>query len=78
MGGAWLLLVAFPVLLGPALRLDHDPSVLADRPSLLIIADKRYVSRELDNDVADSEVQLPRPNYRNRTRPSTCSNLFGN
>ena len=27
--------------------LDHDPSMLADRPGLVIIADKGYVSREL-------------------------------
>ena len=27
--------------------LDHDPSVLADRPGLLIIADKGSVTRSL-------------------------------
>lgn len=47
--------------------LDHDPSVLADRPGLLIIADKGYVSRELDNYLTDRGVQPLRPNYRNRT-----------
>ncbi len=47
--------------------LDHNPSVLADRPGLLIIADKGYVSRELDAFPAERGVQLLRPNYRNRT-----------
>ena len=28
--------------------LDHDPTLTTDRPGLLIIADKGYVSRELD------------------------------
>lgn len=32
--------------------LDHDPILLADRPSLLIIADKGSVSRELDTFLA--------------------------
>jgi hypothetical protein len=47
--------------------LDHDPSVLADRPGLLIIADKGYVSRELDMFLAERGVRLLRPSYRNRT-----------
>ncbi|MDX8055217.1 IS982 family transposase [Lentzea sp. BCCO 10_0798] len=47
--------------------LDHDPSVLADRPGLLIIADKGYVSRELDAFLAERGVRLLRPSYRNRT-----------
>ena len=47
--------------------LDHDESVLHDRPGLLIIADKGYVSRELDAYLAERGVRLLRPNYRNRT-----------
>ncbi len=47
--------------------LDHDPTVLADRPGLLIIADKGYVSRELDAYLTERGVRLLRPNYRNRT-----------
>ena len=31
---------------------DHDPSVLADRPGPLIIADKGDISHELDNHLA--------------------------
>jgi hypothetical protein len=46
---------------------DHDPSVLADRPGLLIIADKGYVSRELDTFLVERGVRLLRPSYRNRT-----------
>ncbi|MBM7860314.1 hypothetical protein JOD27_004120 [Lentzea nigeriaca] len=46
--------------------LDHDPSVLADRPGLLIIADKGYISRELDTFLTERGVRLLRPNYRNR------------
>jgi hypothetical protein len=47
--------------------LEHDPAVLHDRPGLLIIADKGYVSRELDAFPADRGVRLLRPSYRNRT-----------
>ncbi|MFS8105130.1 IS982 family transposase [Lentzea alba] len=47
--------------------LDHDETVLHDRPGLLIIADKGYVSRELDAYLAERGVRLLRPNYRNRT-----------
>ncbi|WP_189260147.1 IS982 family transposase, partial [Lentzea flava] len=47
--------------------LDHDPSVLSDRPGLLIIADKGYVSGELDTFLAERGVRLLRPSYRNRT-----------
>ncbi|MCR3753733.1 Transposase DDE domain-containing protein, partial [Lentzea californiensis] len=47
--------------------LDHDPSVLADRPGLLIIADKGYVSRELDAFLSERGARLLRPSYRNRT-----------
>ncbi|MFC3986836.1 IS982 family transposase, partial [Streptosporangium jomthongense] len=46
---------------------DHDPALLADRPGLLIIADKGYVSAELDRYLSERGVQLLRPSYRNRT-----------
>lgn len=46
---------------------DHDPQLLADRPGLLIIADKGYVSTELDRYLAERDVRLLRPSYRNRT-----------
>jgi hypothetical protein len=47
--------------------LDHDPDLLTERPGLLIIADKGYVSAELDRWLADRGVRLLRPSYRNRT-----------
>jgi hypothetical protein len=47
--------------------LDHDPSVLSDRPGLLIIADKGYVSRELDAYPTERGARLLRPSYHNRT-----------
>ncbi|MER7499772.1 IS982 family transposase [Nonomuraea pusilla] len=47
--------------------LDHDPHLLAERPGLLIVADKGYVSAELDAYLAERGVRLLRPSYRNRT-----------
>jgi hypothetical protein len=47
--------------------LDHDPDLTAHRPGLTIIADKGYVSRELDAYLAERGVVLLRPSYRNRT-----------
>ncbi len=46
---------------------DHDPTLLATRPGLTIIADKGYVSRELDQYLDQHQVRLLRPSYRNRT-----------
>ncbi len=54
--------------------LDADRALLHDRPGLLILAVKGYVSQELDTYLTDRGVRLRRPSYRNRTRPSTCSN----
>lgn len=54
--------------------LDADRALLHDRPGLLILAVKGYVSQELDTCLTDRGVRLLRPSYRNRTRPSTCSN----
>nr|WP_228684747.1 transposase [Amycolatopsis thermoflava] len=45
---------------------DHEPHLLTDRPGLLIIADKGYVSRELDHYLTERGVRLVRPSYRNR------------
>jgi len=47
--------------------LDHDPTLTADRPGLTVIGDKGYVSAELDAFLAEREVRLLRPSYRNRT-----------
>lgn len=46
--------------------LDHDPDLITERPGLLIIADKGYVSAELDQWLAERGVRLLRPSYRNR------------
>ncbi len=40
---------------------------MIDRPGLLIVADKGYVSAELDRWLAERGVRLLRPSYRNRT-----------
>ena len=47
--------------------LDHDPTLTRQCPGLAIIADKGYVSAELDRFLADRGVVLLRPSYRNRT-----------
>ena len=46
--------------------LDHDPALTAHRPGLTIIADKGYVSAELDRYLTERGVALLRPSYRNR------------
>jgi hypothetical protein len=46
---------------------DHDPTLLGTRPGLTIIADKGYVSRELDHYLDQHQVRLLRPSYRNHT-----------
>ncbi|MEU0463441.1 transposase [Amycolatopsis sp. NPDC006131] len=45
---------------------DHEPHLLTERPGLLIIADKGYVSRELDHYLTQRGVRLIRSSYRNR------------
>jgi hypothetical protein len=47
--------------------LDHDPRLTAERPGLTVIADKGYVSAELDQFLHDRGAALLRPSYRNRT-----------
>src|ERR1041385_344920 len=46
---------------------DHESRLLADRPRLLLIADKGYVSRQPDHYLTQRGVRLIRPSYRNRT-----------
>ncbi|MFE9960501.1 hypothetical protein [Micromonospora sp. NPDC005299] len=46
---------------------EHDPDLISQRPGLLIIPDKGYVSAELDRWLAERGVRLLRPSYRNRT-----------
>ncbi len=46
--------------------LDADAALLAARPGLLLIADKGYVSAELDDYLHARGADLLRPSYRNR------------
>jgi hypothetical protein len=46
--------------------LDHDPDPDRRPAGLTIIADKGYVSRELDADLAERGIAVLRPSYRNR------------
>jgi hypothetical protein len=46
--------------------LDQEAELLAERPGLLLVADKGYVSAELDRYLADRGTALLRPSYRNR------------
>src|SRR3954449_9354782 len=46
--------------------LDADAELLAERPGLLLIADKGYVSHELDDYLHARGAELLRPSYRNR------------
>jgi hypothetical protein len=47
--------------------LDADAELLADRPGVLLIADKNYVCAELDDYLHAHGADLLRPSYRNRT-----------
>jgi hypothetical protein len=46
--------------------LDQDAALLADRPGLLLIADKGYASAELDDYLHARGADLLRPAYRDR------------
>jgi hypothetical protein len=46
--------------------LDVDADLLADRPGLLLLADKNYISGELDEYLRRRGAALLRPSYRNR------------
>jgi hypothetical protein len=47
--------------------LEEDPGLVAARTGQLIIADKGYISAELDRWLAERGIRLLRPSYRNRT-----------
>ncbi|MGI6869721.1 hypothetical protein ACCP09_02275 [Amycolatopsis sp. 3B14] len=51
--------------------LDQDRGLLHERPGLLILADKGYLSRELDTYLTDHGVHLLRPSDRNLVNRST-------
>lgn len=46
--------------------LDHDSDLIAQRPGLLVLADKGYISAELDDYLHARGADLLRPSYRNR------------
>lgn len=47
--------------------LEENPHLTQTRPGQLIIADKGYISAELDRWLAERGIRLLRPSYRNRT-----------
>jgi len=47
--------------------LDQDTELLAERPGLLLLADKGYISGELDDYLHARGAELLRPSLRNRT-----------
>ncbi|MGW3729318.1 IS982 family transposase [Streptomyces sp. F001] len=52
-----------------AALIDNEPHLAADRPGLLILADKGYIAAELDRFLAARSISLLRPSYRNRGTP---------
>jgi hypothetical protein len=46
--------------------LEHDPALRAEHIGVLIVADKGYVSAELDRYLTEHGIGLLRPSYRNR------------
>jgi hypothetical protein len=50
--------------------LDREPGMLAQRPGLLLIADKGFAAKRFEQDLADRGVTLLRPNRKNeKQRP---------
>jgi hypothetical protein len=47
--------------------LEENPDLTQSRPGQLIIADKGYISAELDRWLSERGIRLLRPSYRNRT-----------
>ncbi|WP_173071573.1 IS982 family transposase [Phytohabitans houttuyneae] len=47
--------------------LEENPALFSARTGQLIIADKGYISAELDRWLAERGIRLLRPSYRNRT-----------
>ncbi|MBN6053644.1 IS982 family transposase [Nonomuraea sp. RK-328] len=53
-----------------AAMLDREPQLAANRPGLLLIADKRFASRKFEAGLAARGVQLLRPSFkREKSRP---------
>jgi hypothetical protein len=47
--------------------IERDPDLIGGRPGLVIIADKGYVSKDLDQWLTERGVTILRPTYRNLT-----------
>ncbi|MGD3109333.1 IS982 family transposase [Streptomyces sp. YGL11-2] len=48
--------------------LDREPDLVADRPGLLITADKGFASREFETDLAFQGAELLRPSFKREKR----------
>ena len=59
-----------------AALIDDEPHLAAARPNLLILADKGYISAELDRFLAARGISLLRPSYRNRGTPQPAETLL--
>ncbi|PZT72332.1 MULTISPECIES: IS982 family transposase [unclassified Streptomyces] len=51
-----------------AAMLDREPDLTADRPGLLVIADKGFASKEFETDLAFRGAQLLRPSFKREKR----------
>lgn len=51
-----------------ATMLDREPHLAADRPGLLLIADKGFASKEFETDLAFQGVELLRPSFKREKR----------
>lgn len=51
-----------------AAMLDHEPHLTADRPGLLLIADKGFASSEFEAGLAAQGVELLRPSFKREKR----------
>ena len=56
--------VSFRGLGMPIRMLDVDENLVADRPGLLIIADKGFASKEFENDLVMRGAELLRPSFK--------------
>ncbi|SFL48504.1 hypothetical protein SAMN04488085_1124 [Geodermatophilus ruber] len=58
--------------------LDQEPHLLTDRPHLLLLADKGYISAELDDYLHARGADLLRPSLRSRAPDRRCWHRFVN
>ncbi|MCX5388765.1 transposase [Streptomyces sp. NBC_00094] len=58
-----------------AAMLDREPELAADRPGLLLIADKGFPSKEFEADLAFQGAELLRPSFK-REKPRKGESLL--